>query len=738
MKKTTLTVFLLTMFLFIPLFGKIVTGFDPAAQAQILPEPALETTEPETCNTEIVDKRDLVDPSEFPRIVGSPTPLRLNTSYVLLKARSNSENLPSDFPESWKKTEKITTRNLSILEGGNHTVYTLFRFTPKLNECDLLKGYETWERYIIENPAYRDFRRAHLIFNRNDRLEVLKPTVTIWLRPGVDPQMFRKKILNPFIPNIVNRADEPKTDFGTGEVRITVYAEEGTSALRLALIFAGYQAGVEGISRNRSWISHVALNFIPLESAVKVESCLEVLRVRGEPHRFCKEEQPMVRVLEYPGLRWVAHINLRKDVYNFSRNLTIGDEGEDVQALQEFLIRKHLGPATEDLARVGPTKHFRSRTAQALAEYQEDVGIESCDRGCFGPQTRAHIFSESRPRYRFISNRQEIAREFQRNLSPNAKEAGMEILEPGCEVKPVESPNPRYERTSVSCRFTILNENDYTINQVEFRLEDRLTGEIIKVKTERTFLLKVLSLRHSEQDGIIVALPDSAILMAKAVSRKIPLSVDEELALEEMGWIEAANKKVEEFGRMTLETVSSFDLNKIVSLWPLMTLIIILLVLASFALFFFRRVRVLRFLRMVVRKASISFRKLMFALLIPLRLMASRDPAKISRTILYIAGGQKEKIKNLSIADLASYFKVQMPTVPEEFVEWASEERTQLERILAILYYEEFKKSSSIVSEEMVREMEELCIPFQNSIIGIQMREISLLRHEIRSRVSES
>ncbi|MDE2079692.1 MAG: peptidoglycan-binding protein [Patescibacteria group bacterium] len=70
--------------------------------------------------------------------------------------------------------------------------------------------------------------------------------------------------------------------------------------------------------------------------------------------------------------------------YTYTRDLTIGDTGADVAALQKFLIDGgYTIPA-------GPTGYFGQQTRVALAKYQKTNDINP-SAGYFGPLTRASI-----------------------------------------------------------------------------------------------------------------------------------------------------------------------------------------------------------------------------------------------------------------------------------------------------------------------------------------------------------
>ncbi|MEK7079984.1 MAG: peptidoglycan DD-metalloendopeptidase family protein [Patescibacteria group bacterium] len=74
----------------------------------------------------------------------------------------------------------------------------------------------------------------------------------------------------------------------------------------------------------------------------------------------------------------------------FSRDLTVGSQGDDVTALQTFLITASKGPKATALASAGATGYFGALTQAALAEYQASASI-SPSAGYFGPLTRVQI-----------------------------------------------------------------------------------------------------------------------------------------------------------------------------------------------------------------------------------------------------------------------------------------------------------------------------------------------------------
>ncbi len=74
----------------------------------------------------------------------------------------------------------------------------------------------------------------------------------------------------------------------------------------------------------------------------------------------------------------------------FARDLAIGARGEDVAALQRYLIEKGSGVSASALASMGATGYFGQLTKNALAEFQAKAGIAP-SLGYFGPKTRTYI-----------------------------------------------------------------------------------------------------------------------------------------------------------------------------------------------------------------------------------------------------------------------------------------------------------------------------------------------------------
>ncbi|MBI2011123.1 MAG: peptidoglycan-binding protein [Candidatus Colwellbacteria bacterium] len=75
--------------------------------------------------------------------------------------------------------------------------------------------------------------------------------------------------------------------------------------------------------------------------------------------------------------------------YSYTRDLTVGSKGDDVTALQNFLISQSSANWPAGQAATG---YFGPITQSALGKYQAAVGI-SPTAGYFGPKTRAYLAS---------------------------------------------------------------------------------------------------------------------------------------------------------------------------------------------------------------------------------------------------------------------------------------------------------------------------------------------------------
>jgi peptidoglycan hydrolase-like protein with peptidoglycan-binding domain len=74
----------------------------------------------------------------------------------------------------------------------------------------------------------------------------------------------------------------------------------------------------------------------------------------------------------------------------FLRDLEVGMTGEDVRALQDFLIKQNTGTASQKLSENGASGYFGELTKAALVEFQQARGISPAS-GYFGPVTRSAV-----------------------------------------------------------------------------------------------------------------------------------------------------------------------------------------------------------------------------------------------------------------------------------------------------------------------------------------------------------
>lgn len=80
----------------------------------------------------------------------------------------------------------------------------------------------------------------------------------------------------------------------------------------------------------------------------------------------------------------------KKTAQKNQRNLYKGTKGQDVKALQVFLITQAVGPKSQKLKATGATGYFGQVTKDALIEFQKNKNITPAE-GYFGPKTKAVI-----------------------------------------------------------------------------------------------------------------------------------------------------------------------------------------------------------------------------------------------------------------------------------------------------------------------------------------------------------
>lgn len=132
--------------------------------------------------------------------------------------------------------------------------------------------------------------------------------------------------------------------------------------------------------------------FSPVSSSGEI---ISVTFVQGRLNLLLSKVRNMVAVAERVGIvppQTMPTVASFPASVTFAENLFVGSQGNEVSALQAFLVSKNTGTATEQLASVGATGTFGRLTKQALIEFQKNVGIIPAS-GYFGSKTRAYINS---------------------------------------------------------------------------------------------------------------------------------------------------------------------------------------------------------------------------------------------------------------------------------------------------------------------------------------------------------
>lgn len=102
-----------------------------------------------------------------------------------------------------------------------------------------------------------------------------------------------------------------------------------------------------------------------------------------------KNEEAEELKKQWPAL--FPQVGVKKNIAKKNqRNLYKGVRGQDVKALQMFLMTQAIGPKSQKLKAVGATGYFGQITKDALIEFQKNKNITPAE-GYFGPKTKAVI-----------------------------------------------------------------------------------------------------------------------------------------------------------------------------------------------------------------------------------------------------------------------------------------------------------------------------------------------------------
>lgn len=291
-----------------------------------------------------------------------------------------------------------------------------------------------------------------------------------------------------------------------------------------------------------------------------------------------------------------------------------------------------------------------------------------------------------------LTDGREFAETFFGEFSPRIEPADYDLLFPGCARTSAKSKDVRYAREIISCRFTLSVVGDFVVNRLSLRFEDSKSGKTFAATVGKKILMRVVSLRHPEQEGIIGFLPPvksdhAEITLPKAVPSPVSPKSIESKSLGHLDervekWVrESMRSPVERFFERLIANPRLFlrtEFKKI---------LLVLLVLSVFILLVFHRwfglPSLWRTIMHSVRIATIGCRIAVIPFLFYF------NPSRGLRTALVIASG-KNQIWNESASSLASRWRLRFPSEPADFLTWLeSTERIKLERVLGTLWLEE-------------------------------------------------
>ncbi len=112
------------------------------------------------------------------------------------------------------------------------------------------------------------------------------------------------------------------------------------------------------------------------------------LQIQAIQNQIASLNQQLQQLLQQQQQTNVGTTNPNCAVFN--RNLSEGDDGEDVRALQQTLSSSVPSILPPGLI----TGYFGERTKEALKEFQQKSGIASTSTGFFGPLTRGFLGRE--------------------------------------------------------------------------------------------------------------------------------------------------------------------------------------------------------------------------------------------------------------------------------------------------------------------------------------------------------
>ena len=301
------TAFIASLAVFILVFFYIFTDF---AFAQS-----------ECGDTKDTNISDFVDPNGFPSGRDGPKPLTVDPTLIIFSVFGGPIDPPQMLPKEWKTSSSNIDKidKLTFYENGNKSNYRILRFDKPVALCNLLLGWEAWQRHLKDTPN-SIYKAAFFVFLSKGEQQLLTNDLVLTLGPGVSPYEFQTRI---FHKELTLRNDssgksigyldynvfDAKIDSNTDLWKVKVRAADGVFPLRAANRIASY-----GTYGQPGWISRVDLVFKPLVSSVLFTTEFEQLRISGSAISMQKGEPISVPQLYAPGVRFRIYIDITRDL----------------------------------------------------------------------------------------------------------------------------------------------------------------------------------------------------------------------------------------------------------------------------------------------------------------------------------------------------------------------------------------------------------------------------------------
>jgi len=214
----------------------------------------------------------------------------------------------------------------------------------------------------------------------------------------VVPPSFNNDSVNSSVSNVYQMAVSDSPDFSS--VSWELYNESyKTSDKTLYIKFRSKDGGVSEVYKITNDKFQIINNYEG--KLIKYANLPKVYKIEDNKKRWIVDEQ----AFNYYQYDWANIVlvteefvdgeNITKpinqNIYNFNRNLELGDTGEDVKELQKYLNSQGfiLSPAGFPGSPGNETTMFGNATNNALIKFQQSVGLPAY--GYFGPMTRSIV-----------------------------------------------------------------------------------------------------------------------------------------------------------------------------------------------------------------------------------------------------------------------------------------------------------------------------------------------------------